>query len=99
MSTAKSKKQEACLSCMECCKTLAFNLPRKALDKPTKEFYTTRGAKFTYQGNIVWVMVPSVCPNLTSFGCKDYEDRPYVCRIYDGRNFPFMDDICKWNNM
>lgn len=84
---------------MECCKTLAFSLPKKSLTKQTREFYAARGSKFKKQGKIIWVVVPSICPNLTAFGCKIYSQRPVACRMFDGRNFPFMDGICKWNEL
>lgn len=97
--TELTEKQKLCLVCMECCRTLAFSLPKKSLDKQTRDFYEARGSKFKKQGPFVWVIVPSVCPNLTTLGCKIYPQRPVVCRVFDGRNYPFMAGICKWSNL
>ena len=48
--------------------------------------------------NMVAWMIPSLCPELDCSGgqykCRVYEDRPAVCRFYDGLQHPEVD--CKW---
>jgi Fe-S-cluster containining protein len=46
----------------------------------------------------LYVKIDYPCPNLTKsengFGCDIYSSRPEGCRIFDGRNYEFLD--CVW---
>lgn len=90
-----NKLQQICISCQECCKTLVFSISKGALTEHLAAFYRMRGSEFFEEGGVIWVMVPSVCPSLTPFGCKDYDNRPLICKRYDGRKFSFMKNKCK----
>jgi len=90
-----TEEQILCIQCQECCKTMAMSINKDAVTKETIEFFKARGCEMHYVGNVMWVIMPSICPNLTTFGCKIYSTRPDICRIYDGRKLPFMDKTCR----
>jgi len=94
----EKKKQELCLQCNECCKTIA--MPAFLLGDPmTTDWLKFRGCEFFQTNFGMFVLIPSICPYLTDKGCAVYERRPEVCRNYDGRQIPFMVDKCKWNEL
>lgn len=96
----EKRKSELCLSCLECCKYLTFALPSDVWGSRLQTFYYARGCKIWPTGNVVRMLVPSVCQHLNlSSGCGVYEDRPIVCREYDGRGDVFLKDTCKWNKL
>ena len=99
MSGKITKAESLCIECQECCKTMAMSLNRPAVTKDMVKFFKARGCELYYIPHVVWVIMPSVCPNLTTFGCKIYVNRPAVCRMYDGRNLPFMDKTCKLHEL
>ena len=93
-------KSKLCLQCMECCKYVTFTLQisdpktyRKAVF-----FYETRGFEVIQFPGSIQVVINTVCPQLTSFGCKIYLNRPAFCRDYDGRKDSFMiiNKKCAW---
>jgi Fe-S-cluster containining protein len=59
------------------------------------EFYKERGCEVKLIDGVIWVVVPFVCPRLTDTGCRDYENRPYPCKVFDGRNHPIAKEFCK----
>ena len=95
----KKKQQELCIQCQECCKTLAMSVNAKQFNDDMRKFFNARGCELYETSQVVWVIMPSVCPNLTTFGCKIYDNRPAVCRMYDGRNLSFMDKTCKLHEL
>jgi len=85
--------QKICMQCKECCRWMTFILTR-----PTQsllEAYRARGCKVKTINENFHIMVPSVCPHLSDFGCSIYHTRPRVCRDYDGRLDPVMCDRCR----
>lgn len=94
---AITAENKICIACQECCKWLTFQV--QIPDQLIKDYikvYNSRGCRVHSIGNnALAVMVPSICPQLTSFGCKIYRDRPKLCRLYDGRKDSLMRDFCK----
>lgn len=97
------KESDLCRSCGECCKWLSFTVQihRNAWLR-LKQYYETRGCKLkrtnfaNMEGNVVEVtiMVPTVCPRRTKFGCTDYSSRPDLCKEYDGTKDVLIADKC-----
>lgn len=90
-------EQVICIQCQECCKWMTFTLtlPADALPEYDK-YYSARGCKTFYVNqSTIKVIVPSKCPQLTPFGCKNYESRPKLCRLYDGRRDQLMAGRCQ----
>lgn len=87
-------KSELCLQCLRCCKHLRFEFPVWAFTMYHVEFYTARGCTISKEGDVVYVLVPHTCRHLTPMGCSIYEERPKICRDYDGRDDPTVD--CLW---
>ena len=101
--TGEVVDSETCLSCLECCKYLRFDytVRQPEIKAELELFYTVRGCSVTTvknQGRPDWslyILVPSVCPHLTSLGCAIYEHRPRSCRAYDGLNDITIRHLCK----
>ena len=90
------KKQELCLNCMECCKTLAIPFDYHKLSEDDIKFYRMRGAEFVTTNKGPYMILDLSCPHLTEEGCGIYGDRPKICKDYDGREVPFMRYRYKW---
>jgi Fe-S-cluster containining protein len=101
------KNSIICVKCNECCKWMTFTLrpeTKRLMDKYT-EFYKARSCKVKQavggaDGNpayVLTVMVPYMCGhlNLVTGMCDVYDRRPQLCREYDGRWDPDMQDICQ----
>jgi len=96
----EKKKQELCLSCLECCKSLVIPFDYNRLSKEDIEFYKIRGIDFitTYKSSYM-ILNNFPCPYLTKNGCSIYNSRPKVCNDYDGREDYFLKDECEWNKL
>ena len=90
-------RQRLCLECLECCHVIA--VPTFLRGDRFKEFYTKRGFRVMMHQGLSLVVLRSTCPHLTDKGCSIYEQRPQVCREYDGRKDPIMRYICKWKEL
>ena len=107
------KKQELCLSCMACCHVLLIPLARDPgwSDKKwiqtywtpgAKEFWRVRGCRPWTDTDIHgshWMIIDFPCPQIGPKGCGIYEDRPYYCRMGDGRKIPYINKVCKWREL
>ena len=102
------KKQELCLSCMACCHVLLIPLvsyPHERrfdtfLSNAAVEFWRTRGCRVWMDDNgLDWMIVDFPCPQIGPKGCGIYEDRPYFCRMGDGRKIPYINKVCKWREL
>ena len=86
-----------CIGCQECCKCFTFTI--NCRDKKEHdylcEFYKARGIQVVKYEKSIAVVIDSVCPHLTKYGCDIYSTRPEACRKYDGRNDPLMRQFCK----
>ena len=112
-SDLERKKQDLCLACLECCKHLVFFVrPQAAVGqtwiralRELESFYKIRGCGFKKLTNnwggieTCLVEVPFPCPHLTKYGCDFYNDRPDICRKYDGRRDPMMSATCRWREL
>ena len=93
---ARLKEESVCLECQECCKWLTVVWEIDKFDDELRDFYIARGCRFTIQGRWIHVCMPSTCQFLESMrGCTIYEERPELCRKYDGREDVTMKGICK----
>ena len=91
------KKEKLCLQCAECCKILAVEVTLQSMPPEAIAFYVTRGCWLaTLSGGRLGLVIPYQCPHLTPEGCDIYEDRPLVCKDYDGTRDPLMKDKCLW---
>ena len=85
--------------CTACCRWMTFTLSTNGdshLAAKYVQFYKARGCKVrVLSTDNIAVMVPFVCPSMDEKGCTIYEDRPLLCREYDGRYDPFLADQCK----
>ena len=80
------EKQDLCLACLKCCKELWKHTVFANDSLGSIEFFEARGhvVEPSPQGVLV-IKLKEECPHLTEKGCDIYENRPYVCKIYDGR--------------
>lgn len=96
----EQEKQNVCLSCMECCKIMAFTYPVHIVDNTFVDFYRARGCEVRFYNNLAYVIVPMPCPHLDKKkGCTIYNSRPIACRMYSGIEDPIIKDKCKWNKI
>jgi Fe-S-cluster containining protein len=86
-----------CIKCRRCCKVMTFRIPLEAFDdaylKNCKEYYMARGCELFVDAGHLVVVVPSICRHLNRKGCKIYDTRPELCRLYDGRADKYI--ICQ----
>jgi len=92
-----TQKEMICIGCQECCKWITFTISveDKKRHKFLCDFYKARGIQVVEHSNSIEVMIETICPHLTKYGCNIYGERPEACRIYDGRKDPLMKDFCK----
>jgi len=87
------------VGCTACCRWMTFviNTGTDAnLAAKYAQFYRARGCTVkVLTGATIAIMVPKACPHLIEDGCAIYDDRPLLCREYDGRYDPFMAAQCK----
>ena len=89
------KKSKLCLQCLECCKVIA--IPVEHVSPETIELYVARGCWLApLSGGRYGIVIPFPCPHLTPEGCDMYNNRPQVCKDYDGKKDPLMADKCLW---
>ena len=92
---SEAEKSKLCILCRWCCKTLYIPLavgPCFPLD-----LYATRGIKIMWKSFQPYAIIENIpCQHLTEKGCGIYENRPFDCRMYDGRNDLFYKDKCAW---
>jgi len=89
-------EQQTCIECQECCKWLTVVWDRGQFTPDLRHFYAIRGCRFTEQGRWIHVCIPTICSHLRfERGCLIYEERPDVCKKYDGREDVTMKGICK----
>jgi len=92
------QKNNVCLSCLECCKniSLPMNYKGKVNHHHYEEFAKTRNIKLVkVKDDKIYFLIPYPCPYLTDEGCSVYEDRPSICRMYNGRFDPALEDTCE----
>lgn len=87
--------QSLCLQCKYCCRVLAHKI---APDPIGLELYKARELEIIHdsQENETWLVIPHICPKLTSKGCSIYSRRPYSCQVFDGRRHPASMKKCLW---
>lgn len=92
---------EICINCNECCRWMSFTLnpPNAVAEGELAHYYTLHGCKIVRvvgQQRMFVVMVPCICRQLGDDGrCAVYEERPDLCRNYDGRQDPLMRKYCR----
>lgn len=106
VSALDKKRQEACVSCLECCKWLRFDcgIKDESQLKEMADWYLMRGCRVRafLMSDKTWVlcvMVSQQCKHLAIGGCTVYKNRPDACARYDGLKDPMMKDICKWKDI
>ena len=92
-----TKEEMICIGCGKCCQVVTFTINytvKKQCDEMV-EFYKARGFRVKTHKDCIEVIIPTVCPNLTKYGCSTYGSRPELCKKYDGRDDPIIKDVCK----
>ena len=91
-----------CIKCNECCKWMTFTLEGLSTEQEVAkytEYYRRRGCRAVLKGRQLAIMVPYMCAvlKITAVGgmCRIYDRRPQLCREYDGRLDPHMQDLCR----
>ncbi len=98
MSDNDKLKSDLCLKCIECCKIMGFYINAK--DVEAVQFYDKRGCRLSLvTPEIISVTIDRVCPELSENGCKIYENRPRICKNFDGRLHNETKGICLWNGL
>jgi len=71
-----------CSKCGKCCKVLAFTVPHMHYSDDELRYFKLRGVVFErINRNNDYMIVPCRCSLLGDDNlCKDYENRPDVCR-------------------
>ncbi|NCC99954.1 MAG: hypothetical protein EOL95_09695 [Bacteroidia bacterium] len=71
-----------CKMCGECCKYLVFDVPHMHYTQDELRYYKLRGVRFErVNRNTDRMIVPCRCELLGDDNlCKDFENRPDVCR-------------------
>jgi hypothetical protein len=94
-------KSEQCQECGKCCKCMVLPLamPMQKSESVMMDWLDARGCQIVgHTEDILYVKIDHPCPSLTksgnSFGCGVYNSRPEGCRVFDGRNYDFLD--CAW---
>lgn len=95
--TLEKQRQELCVQCQKCCKEMAFQTVYEAT-QDNIDFFQKRGFRVEVYGYAIYLWTDKLpCPHLTKDGCGIYENRPQVCKDYDGRE-QFKED-CLWNSL
>ena len=93
---SEKTNNQKCIECQACCKYISFHFPKKGDLYLYQEFANIRNAEYVKvkNGN-VYFRFPSLCRYLKEDGCSIYNMRPQICKNYDGRFDPAMEDLCK----
>lgn len=91
------ERSNYCLQCLKCCKYVSLPVEITGPMYLYEEWAAVRAIEIiTIEDNIIWMRVPYPCPHLTEQGCRIYEYRPVVCRIYNALKDPAARKYCKW---
>ncbi len=94
-------KQQLCIACRRCCKSVGMYLDPENYIAPKKEvarFYAARGFEIYEHSGLLLLIHPDLpCPNLTEKGCRIYSKRPAICREYSGVDD--LGDECMWSTL
>lgn len=90
MENNSKQAQKICVQCQKCCNYVTFTITfySESERQDLIEFYSARGFLIIDNKDSISVVIESKCPQLTIYGCRDYNSRPIACRIYDGRKDP-----------
>ena len=101
-----NEKNKLCLECLECCKKVSLPIIVPENFDINKNFYLFEEWAAVREieiietvDNIIWMAVPYPCQHLTENGCKIYDYRPIICRMYDARKDPAARKKCLWNKI
>jgi Fe-S-cluster containining protein len=96
-----SVKQQLCITCRRCCKSLGMYLDPENYVSPKEDvagFYAARGFEVYEHGELFLLIHPDFpCPNLTEKGCKIYNKRPNICKEYSG--IEDLGEECLWSSL
>ena len=96
-----TKKQELCLQCMKCCKSVKIHTAYTDQDADAIYFFKVRGFKVSFMEHnnqtILMVEADYPCPHLSENGCGIYATRPNACRVFDGE--AELGTECAWSTL
>lgn len=93
MTDSVSDNKKVCNRCGDCCRYIAVPVQGQ-MSKEDKDWLRTRGCRIERgKGDLVWLVIPSVCPHLVDINpdtgedlawayCDIYDDRPDNCKHY-----------------
>jgi hypothetical protein len=99
---------DICKNCGKCCQCLVLPVVKPLQKALMGDWLKVRGCEIVSEDeSAVYVKVDSQCPHLkksinpveqeSGWSCEIYNERPEGCRIFDGRNVPFLD--CAWKSI
>lgn len=99
---SEEQKSALCLECGgKCCRELPISLaydPDSEMFKKISSFFMQHGCRAVIIQKTLVMKVPHVCQHLLPDSkCAIYENRPVMCRDYDGRKDPTLFKECLWN--
>ena len=107
------KKSLLCCKCANCCKSIIIRVARPSIPKEIKadkDFLMARGLKILKENDkCFFVSIPLQCSQLnvdegknggSVYFCNIYNNRPDICRKFDGRLVPAWHDLnCMWRGV
>lgn len=89
-------KTKLCKACQWCCRYLLMRLPM--VDDVFAQFYNAYGVEIeTCDKGLLYGVIPHPCQQITEDGCKIYDKRPHICRIFGGGG-KLEQKRCLWFN-
>jgi Fe-S-cluster containining protein len=97
MADRAEEKSALCLKCGWCCQRIYLPLAIGGMGLQQMEY---RGIDIKVHKGVPYAVVEQVCQHLHPIdGCDIYDQRPLVCRVYDGRNDLFYPEKCMWKEL
>jgi len=96
---------EVCQSCGKCCQCMVLPVVKPLNKSIMEDWLGVRGCNIIAEdGDNFYVKIDQPCPHLfeqrykngtSTYSCEIYKSRPEGCRIFDGRNYSFLDCALK----
>lgn len=88
---------DICKKCRNCCKEIGIHT-QYMYDRTIIDFYEARGFKVDpYSNGLAFVHKKMSCPYLKEYGCEIYNERPAICREFNGLLHFY--EKCDWQEL